>query len=513
MGKNMFFVLLALMMSAAVFAAESGGSARLASLGNPELMVVDSNTGIDLYGEGFISGIFARPKESVLSFYPSLDFRYYKQTPSDPSDTVLESNSVGAGDAYYSTPRDSGLVFYPSNDLAVLFRPYAYYNGGIMNETTPGPSDKYQTSGYLYAGELAAALKLNPGLAVSLLAGYVRDGLTRRDAADTVPMDIALYKLEYEGSVAFLPAQEGGLTFALTAGNKTTTDLLKDFRADQPDLQELNFEIGELNGNNLWLYQIDTQNAATITITAQDIHFDVIHVNFGVSDVKTDGTGFSAMAGLKGSPDLTTTDYSYYRDKASGKETKVNNGTRTGINSAYGAQGSFDLRCNAGPFLTGAKLDLSWQHLHDVNSSDEMNVYNIKAVTGLNLTAVKGMQVPLELYYESFVVYTSDNSFTKIYDLGASLGDEFEISKGMAIRLGADYGLTGALLEDGAPGTKNNPFRTTLGLNAGVGFNTGGAQTNIALRFESLGLAPMVDSISSLTDRGFKLLADVKFVL
>jgi hypothetical protein len=513
MKKFLCFAMFVFAMSYNVFALETGGAARLTALGSPELVVVDSSNGIDLYGNGFISAIFMRPKENTLTFYPSIDYSSFKTVPKNPTDYTTENSSVGAGNAFVSTPLDSGFVVYPTDKLVLIFKPYAYYNTNLEKDIYPSSSeDKRIGSNYMYAGEFAAALKLSPGLAISLLGGYTRHGVTFRDATDPASSDYASYNTEYEASASFLPEAEGGFTFAVTAGNKKKNiDPMQDFKASS-GFTEMELSEILLSGQTLRIYQLDDADSKTLTFNAIEYNLNMMHVDFALSNVKSDGNGLSAVLGLKSGPVGEVDEYSIYKDRDSGKETQVKE-DKVSLSDMYGALGSLEFRTNTGAFETGIKFDFDWTHFNKMFSGDGINNYNIKAVSGINLTAIKNLQVPFEIYYENSTFYDTQNNLNKIYDMGFTLGTEFDITKEFSLRFGGDYGFLGILEGHSLPGTQNNPFSTKLGVNAGVGFKTASAETNITLRFETRGTNPTDESYSSYSDNVIKLLADVKFAL
>jgi hypothetical protein len=300
------------------------------------------------------------------------------------------------------------------------------------------------------------------------------------------------------------------MTYALSAGNKGPVDTLKDFKVS-PELSEFAYQKALLSGETVWMYSLDDENAKTMTFTAMSMDGVMYHVNFALSNAKKDGTGFTGVLGVKAGPDTKVINYEIYRDIASKKETTKKIDEYTFLQGLYGAQGNFEYRVDLGSFVTGAKLGLDWVHINKTNSVG-INSYNINAAGGINYTGVKGLQVPLEIYYENFTMYSTRNELTKIYDLGASLGTEINLTKEFALRFGADYGFYGvADYSAGKPGSSDNPYVTKLGINAGVGLKSSTNETNITLRFENVGNNPADSSYKTFMNLNIKLLADVKF--
>lgn len=514
MKRVLLLVLFIFVSALTVFAMETGGSARLVSLGNPKISIADSTLGMDLYENGFISGIFTRKTENTLIFYPSLQYNsMLSQSASNP-DNSDELQGAGGGNGLMSTPSDSGLVFYPSDNFVLIFRPYGNWivNKMTRNDSTP-PPDITMFSDYMYAGELAAAFKITPGFAVSLLGGYTRHGLNFRDDYEEYPTDYAMDNLEYEASASLLPEKDGGMAYALTIGNKKSTDPMMSFSGGL-DSSELMLDLGMFTGMGFRMYEPDGEDAKTATFTAEAYSTNIMHVNFAMSDAGNKGMGLTAMIGAKVAPDGKATLHEIYRDKDTGKETTEKIDEITTLRGIYGAQGSVSLKGDLGAVMAGLKLGLDWTHLNKfMYGTAGVNMYNVDVVSGVSVKAFKGIQLPVEVFYKAFNLYTTTNALVRIYDFGGSLGAEFEVSEGFALRCGADYTILGQLIGGQVPGSNNNPFITTLGINAGVGFKSADTETNIGLRFENRGTNPYDDTYDPYSDISIRLLADVKFAL
>jgi hypothetical protein len=107
--------------------------------------------------------------------------------------------------------------------------------------------------------------------------------------------------------------------------------------------------------------------------------------------------------------------------------------------------------------------------------------------------------------------------------MGIRLGAEIMLSDTFALRLGVDqsmmrdyfiYKVDGKIEnEDDAVGSKDNPWYSQTGINAGFGVAADAAEFNLGIRYEIQGNMPKDDYYTSISTGFLKIITDIKFYL
>jgi hypothetical protein len=494
-----------------------GGPARLASMGNQEIVVEDNSTIIDLNDLGFSSGIFTRPSRSVLYFNPELD------AVADGGGGGLEYLGAGNGTA---GAQNNGILLFFSKDTAMSFKPtLSLLNSQVRY--TGGGSGTFTY--YIPAGEISIAQKFGDNFSAAVSGGYLRWGYNQKmtGVASTGVNDYYFQKVEYDISLAILPANADGWSFAVSAGNKTSPVLKPLSELDQdmvsPDMMAM---IAPMEFFDMHRYVSD----GNLKEYYEDEYLGGNSVLIGVSSGRSGDIQIGAKAGLllglASKQELQVVPVDPYSFSYNTWEPIISYGT--GFNS------ELDLRVKTGLADLGLKGVFDFAQGNTDFAGINQTRLNCKGVAGLNIKG-NGFILPVELFYEAIQLGQESMSEWRYkysygaYDFGLRLGSEVNLNEKISVRAGADYTMealnwsdrygydaTGITTLPGPPaGTAANPWFIQAGFNAGGGYKDGSSEFNLALRVEPQWNKPYQADyiVYTYTRVNFKLIADMKFFL
>jgi hypothetical protein len=510
----MFFSLLfVLAFSAAVFAFDeslSGGPARLAAMGNQEIVVEDNATIIDLTSLGFSSAIFTRPAGSVIYLYPELDLftNHTKDAFSgDTDDTTYYGIGTGASGV------NNGLVFDISKDTVLTIKPALSVLPG--SEKITAGTNNFMV--YVPSGELSLAQRFSSNFSAALTGGYIM-GAYNTKYVDGETDDRDMDKLEYDLSLSLLPDTESGWTFGLSAGNKTAAELIP---------QILEYDMGAQNiflASELPLYLFSTREDDKYSSLGQEQEYwyndnaSGFDISLGAASASSSPVNVGIKAGLLAGISIQE------EVKSALNGTTVSDTKTTVFSSGKGTDSELDLRTR----LNGA--DVGLKGVIDFVSGDEpgggtLGVTYGKGVAGVNFGG-KGFMVPVELFYEIISEYEKNGSIEDtdgLYDFGARIGNEIGLSDTLSLRYGIDYTLLASYYTDktngtitdqsSATGSQANPWDMQIGYNVGLGFKSQSNEVNLGIRIIPQWSSPKDTDYSGFSTWDFRLVTDMKFFL
>lgn len=528
--KRHVIVLALLALAVTAFAADfSGGAARVGALGGQKIVVPDISAANDLYAMGFSSGIFAREKKSFVSIIPTLDAYLSEQVDSAATGYTEKIYLFGGGNAS-ALSQYEGAVIWLSKDSVISVKPYL---SGMWGKEETFGNDVVNDKSFLSINPhtLGGVVEYGHKLGVVALSGYIAYGkegsfITHKEEGEEDYFAVGTYydKLEYALSAAFDAGKD--LTFAVNLGNKISpfAEKATNLRGSPvpgvlEDEEEL---IHNLSGAvfNQVMFTAGIKTVMDVVVTTEGFRTEV--------GVAVKGTGSDILSGKLG---LTTGIKSGGKVKMRGYNTidgslvgeTENNLTlfEEGIGINAGINGRKDI----GGILLGLKCDISRVEANQGASAGKIKTTAYSVSAGAAIGNKTALMIPVELFVNGFdrkyLIVNIDN-YSHVYDFGARAGVEL-MAGDLALRLGADYTAASRYTgnkENGVytthsegAGTRSNPFTMQLGVNAGIGLNLFGAETNLSARFEPVWNQYKNEALKTDSDNVIKLMADMKFYL
>jgi len=493
-----------------------GGPARLAAMGNQEIVVEDNATIIDLNNLGFESAIFTRPAQSIIYLYPELDLMTLNEKETGVGTAWLDLYGGGTG---ASGAVNNGLLFFFSKDTALTIKPMlSVLSGG---ENFFGNVNKFLY--YIPSGELSIAQRLGNNFSIALTGGYMRQDYNVNNA-NFGETDNYYDKIEYDLSFAMLPSTENDWTFALSAGNKTTSMLMPPTEIDNISSSYYLSQFSPLYIYNIHSYYKDTFGDEYY----YDYNTNGFNISLGAASGKSGDMQVDVKAGLLA--DIA--------EEESSKD--IENGVTTTqpaekiFTNGIGTDSELDFRMKLSGATIGLKGIFDFVNGDTPNGTESLllgtgaagieNLLYAKGVAGINF-GNKGFIIPIEFFYDLIQEYTKEgiNETTSgWYDFGARLGNEIGLSDAVSLRFGLDYTLNanyeqdktnGIITDEESPaGSVNNPWLMQLGYNAGIGFKSQANEFNIGFRIEPQWNNPN-PYYNDYEKFNFKVVSDLKFYL
>ncbi len=530
MKKNFFlsicfmfvFIFLAFSEDMSLF----GGSARLMSMANPEVVVADSTSNLDLYEAGFNSAIFTRPAKSVLFLYPGFDLYLCKTISSSSSHKTDEDTGFGFSNGTYKL-RNNGMVIFPSRDLSIIIKPYASYR--LINEkniypSTPSNDYEQEIKQINLNGGFGMAYKINEKIAFGIDLGYSAYILSMLDKRDNDLSQPGIRKLFYDISTTYYFDGPNGLALSLSGGNKTIP-------LPMPYI-ELNYGyylIEFFMFNHLFqeLYNLNTYSEyyspGSTTKRWTDINTKGFNINLGVGKQGKGATAFIMKVGVV--PGVGAD----YKEKEDVNGVVTESSLESFVKDGLGLNGEIGLRIDLGsviPALKAKVLNTSYKQRYDSIYLD-CSIMTYEINSGFSLVLSDSLMLPVELFYEGLKQSTKSGSNEQVYylmDLGFKIGTEINLGNDLFLRLGSDYTYEGhqvlyyinGTFDHGAPGigTSDNLAMTQIGINGGVGFKLAGSiETNIGLRYEMIGYNQKNEDYDTFNFNNLVLQTDLKILL
>jgi|GEM_PF-2050635 len=516
-GLLCLFVLLPLSLSASDF--YYGGPGRLAGMGVMSGVAInDISSANDLYSAGFVSGLALRQQKNIIAIYPELLVYSSKREPETPAGIQVSTDVFSVGTSQSSG--NLGIIYWFSPDTVLCVKPYAITYSTVDKET--GDPDE-TTTGNILAGYADLAQKIGKELTLGLSGGYYFMGSQDKESGDPDVRRLEINKISYQASASFVPDNNSGWSYAVSAGNRTT-DTMRIIRTLEMYLpiDEIGLFVGRFD------YMNYRKNVGTLTTTEEKDYEYYTGLNTDAAAAYDDKNGASLLIKAGGIFAMSN------KDKDIDTVTDNNTGIKT-ENTAeetdYDNGAGFNAELRARKELEAVILGLGGKVYH-FGYSSKQNAASKSAYTywdsvlGISLKAAKTLLIPAEVAYEGFMNDSwntdADEKYRSMINLvSARLGAELGINENFTVRAGVDYVVLSqndwfwseGNLVDASPtaGTKHNRYQTQLGGNIGAGYSAGGIETNLTLRFLGAESSPKDDFYKSNTNSTVMVKSDVKF--
>ena len=482
--RTLYVLLFSFLILNPCIQALDGGPARLMALGEPELVVIDRSIEVNLYGAGFTSSIFKKRQENSWNEFFIYQNEYFWNLANDPT---IQSNKINTNiynSGYTDQPLKNSFVIYPDKDFALIFKPHFFSKNSLSTSYTNTVNNSSSGEAYIYALEVEAAKKFGKNFAISCMLGGLN--LSGENKMGNNISNYQNVEPEFNISASFLPEVNSGCDFAIRFGNddRSMRRINTDKLIPEYIFADTNY-YSSLNG----MYSVnypDKSDSITLTKTALSMSAYDYYLKAGTA-YKNAGNEFTIDLGIWGSPSVTRNIKYSYIDIKTGNESSY---TNSSIYNKYNIGGIIDCKYRLifKDFIFGASVDLNSLYTAlDENSTGldlDINKYYGRAIVGINYTGIKGLLVPLECFYETNVMRSTDNDWNYdliIYDYGANLGLEYSITNEFKIRLGTIIGKCISSNDSGAAGTI--PSYTVMG---GIGYKITSFEINIGAALNKL---------------------------